>query len=153
MTDEPLYQAHGITGSILCWRDRVVIRKKGWPYGTKSDKSIPIRSIGAVQFKVPSMTSGFLQIAYSGSSESKGGVFNAAQDENTVMFVKKDLHAFQTVKGFIEFQQNKLNEPSAPAAAAAPASLADELTKLATLRDQGILTPDEFDAQKARLLG
>lgn len=41
-----------------------------------------------------------------------------------------------------------------PEAAAAPAvSLADELTKLAALRDQGILTDDEFAAQKAKLLG
>ena len=32
-------------------------------------------------------------------------------------------------------------------------SVADELTKLAVLRDKGILTPAEFDTQKARLLG
>jgi hypothetical protein len=32
-------------------------------------------------------------------------------------------------------------------------SIADELTKLAVLRDNGILTPTEFDTQKARLLG
>lgn len=31
-------------------------------------------------------------------------------------------------------------------------SLADELRKLAALRDEGILTPGEFEAQKARLL-
>ena len=35
----------------------------------------------------------------------------------------------------------------------ASASTADELTKLATLRDQGVLTSAEFDAQKAALLG
>lgn len=48
-----------------------------------------------------------------------------------------------------------------PSAAAAPApsavtpsavSIADELSKLAGLRDQGVLTDDEFAAQKARLL-
>jgi hypothetical protein len=31
-------------------------------------------------------------------------------------------------------------------------SIADELAKLAQLRDQGVLTPTEFEAQKARLL-
>ena len=30
---------------------------------------------------------------------------------------------------------------------------ADELTKLADLRDKGVLTDDEFNAQKAKLLG
>jgi hypothetical protein len=34
----------------------------------------------------------------------------------------------------------------------APASVADELAKLAELRDQGILSEDEFLAQKGRLL-
>ncbi|MFO7777140.1 MAG: SHOCT domain-containing protein [Nitriliruptoraceae bacterium] len=36
-------------------------------------------------------------------------------------------------------------------AAGAP-SPAEELTKLAELRDKGVLSPEEFDAQKARLL-
>ncbi|WP_406285470.1 SHOCT domain-containing protein [Streptomyces sp. NBC_00209] len=34
-----------------------------------------------------------------------------------------------------------------------PSSGADELTKLAGLREAGILTPEEFDAQKSRILG
>ena len=37
-------------------------------------------------------------------------------------------------------------------AAATPASAAEELSKLASLRDQGVLTEAEFDAQKAKLL-
>jgi hypothetical protein len=31
--------------------------------------------------------------------------------------------------------------------------VADELLKLAHLRDQGLLTPDQYEQQKARLLG
>ena len=34
----------------------------------------------------------------------------------------------------------------------APTSTADELAKLARLRDEGVLSPEEFAAQKARLL-
>ena len=37
-------------------------------------------------------------------------------------------------------------------AAAGTAGPAEELTKLATLRDQGVLTDDEFQAQKQKLL-
>ena len=44
--------------------------------------------------------------------------------------------------------------PSAAAAPAAPAGdLVEQLTKLAALRDAGVLTPAEFETQKARLLG
>src|SRR4029077_1930102 len=42
--------------------------------------------------------------------------------------------------------------PAAPAAAAAP-SVIDQLTQLASLRDAGVLTEGEFNAQKAKLLG
>ena len=41
---------------------------------------------------------------------------------------------------------------AAPQEPVAPASVADELAKLAELRDQGILSEDEFLAQKGRLL-
>jgi len=58
-------------------------------------------------------------------------------------------------------QQNKYaqEEQVAPApAAAAPAEAAEpdymaELEQLAKLRDQGILSPEEFEAKKAQILG
>jgi hypothetical protein len=39
-----------------------------------------------------------------------------------------------------------------PATTAPPASVADELTKLMKLKDEGVLTQSEFEAQKAKLL-
>jgi Short C-terminal domain/Phospholipase_D-nuclease N-terminal len=38
------------------------------------------------------------------------------------------------------------------AAASSPASTADQLTKLADLRDRGVITPEEFDREKAKVL-
>ena len=56
-----------------------------------------------------------------------------------------------------------INEGSSPAPAAAPApqapapastnSVADELEKLANLRNQGLITDEDFDAAKKKLLG
>lgn len=43
--------------------------------------------------------------------------------------------------------------PVPPAGAAAPVDVADQLRKLAELRDQGILSEDEFTMQKQKLLG
>lgn len=43
--------------------------------------------------------------------------------------------------------------PSAPAVEDAAASTADELLKLASLRDQGVITDAEFQAKKSQLLG
>jgi len=38
------------------------------------------------------------------------------------------------------------------AAASAPANTADQLTKLADLRDRGVITPQEFESEKAKVL-
>ena len=43
--------------------------------------------------------------------------------------------------------------PEAPASSGPPVDVADQLRKLASLRDEGILSDEEFAAQKARLLG
>jgi hypothetical protein len=44
------------------------------------------------------------------------------------------------------------NRPEASAAPAAQVSVADELMKLAQLRDAGVLSPEEFEVQKARVI-
>ena len=49
-------------------------------------------------------------------------------------------------------QQQYAQEPPPPAAAAAPVDPIEQLTKLAQLRDSGVLTDEEFQAQKAKIL-
>ncbi|MCY7285046.1 MAG: DUF4429 domain-containing protein, partial [Cyanobacteria bacterium CAN_BIN43] len=100
MTDESLqvrpteidrnlcYQANGSNGQIRLTRNRVIISRKGfWGFvsqGLAGEKEIPINRITAVQFKrSDSYTKGYLQFSIPGGLESKGGVFNAASDENT----------------------------------------------------------------------
>ncbi len=52
-------------------------------------------------------------------------------------------------------QESAQQAPAAPAqAAAAPADdMTSQLEKLAALKDQGILTQEEFDAKKRQILG
>lgn len=55
-----------------------------------------------------------------------------------------------------EQQQYAQQAPPPPAAAPAPAgetSVIDQLKELGALKEQGILTEEEFAAQKAKLLG
>ena len=53
-----------------------------------------------------------------------------------------------------QYQQQQYQQPAyaAPAAAPAPDIPIEQLQRLAELRDQGILTDAEFEAQKAKLL-
>lgn len=116
--------------------------------GSRGEKSIPIKSITAIQFKDPSLTAGYIQFAYSGSSESKGGVFDAVKDENTVLFAKKEL---KQAKELVDLIESKRHASSAPQTTAI--SSADEILKMKELLDAGVLTQDEFDAKKKQLLG
>lgn len=150
---DPIVLAQGITGSLEFHRDRLVLKKKGWPYGHKSEKTIPLRSVSAIQMKEPGLTPGYIQIIFSGSAEKAGAYFSAAQDENSITFLAKQKGPFLQIKDYAEAQIAKASAPVAAVVNAAPTSLADELTKLASLRDQGILTAEEFSAQKTKLLG
>jgi hypothetical protein len=67
---------------------------------------------------------------------------------------EKQIQATKVKQGAeLQRQQHLQDQTSAIAAAVRrPVSVADELKKLADLRDSGVLSGDEFEAQKARLL-
>jgi hypothetical protein len=75
----------------------------------------------------------------------------AAGDRTRFHMIPKDL--VENLVKVIRERMAASSQPSQPATAPGGASVADELLKLASLRDSGILTPEEFDAQKAKLIG
>ena len=52
-----------------------------------------------------------------------------------------------------EQEQQMQQAPQAPAAGAGQVDYTAELEKLAKLRDEGVITPDDFEAKKKQLLG
>jgi hypothetical protein len=116
------------------------------PQRGRGDKEIPISSVTAVQLKpVGWATSGYIQFAYSGSTESKGGVFNAVKDENTVMFDKKQQPRFEELKNRILEAQSAGTTTSTP-------TKAQEIRELSKLLEDGIISEEEFAAAKRRVL-
>lgn len=99
--------AKGIGGQITLTPKRVIISRSGIAskaiHGYKGDKEIPLKNITAVQFKLPgSVANGYIQFSILGSIESKGGAFDAAGDENSVMFTKNQESDFKEVKRYID---------------------------------------------------
>jgi hypothetical protein len=134
----------GMTKSVLVEEDAITISYRALYHGFKGDKRIPYNSITAVQWReAGSWLCGYMQLSIKGAMEWHGPI---NQDENAIDFDRKsdDFHPLR------DFIQSKI-AGSNPAQA--QSSLADELAKLAQLRDQGILTDDEFASQKAKLLG
>jgi hypothetical protein len=130
------------------------IRRKGFlnmsNHGLDGEKTIDINNMTGVQFKEAGLTSGFIQFIVKGSSESKGGVFAAARDENSILFIKKEQKMAEEIKVYVE---NILANKNTSFTSIQPLSDADELKKFADLRDAGIITEEEFNAKKKQILG
>jgi hypothetical protein len=146
-------EAKGVNGQLSFDGSTVVIRREGF-FGRathgRSDKALSVKSIGAVQFKpANALVNGHIQFSVSGESSKHSVGFgksqDAAKDENAVIFTKKQAPDFEAIRDAVREAQAHGGIAPAPDAA-------DQLAKLAALRDQGILTDEEFTAKKAQLL-
>lgn len=128
------------------------IKRKGvlafMTQGLKGDKEILVSQISSIQFKKADFfTNGYIQFAFIGGREAKGGLFQGTQDENTVMFRASQQADFEKLRD--ELQRRIASVAAVPM----PPSALDELEKLASLRDKGIVSDEEFQQKKKQLLG
>ncbi len=70
--------------------------------GLDGEKAILLSELTAYQLKEPGKTVGYLQLIFPGSMDTKGGVFDAVKDENTITFTKEDKMKMFEVKSLIE---------------------------------------------------
>ena len=146
-----MLEAKGINGNVIINGDKLTIQRKGFrsfiTQGLKGDKDIYLNQISSIQLKKAGLlTNGYIQFAFLGGHESKGGLFNAVQDENTVMFNSKQQRAFESIKSEVDNYLSTQHHP-------AQQTGISDLEKLAILRDKGIITEGEFLAKKKQILG
>jgi hypothetical protein len=144
----------GYNGTLILTDTGVIIKRgaKGFLLGggmLRGDKTIPYSSIVAVQLKKAGMTAGYIQLTLKGGSEAKSGLFQSAIDENSINFHSafggNNNELFTEAKTLIEEKINSVGVPKS--------SGLDELEKLATLKEKGIINEEEFNAKKKQLLG
>lgn len=121
--------------------------------GALGGKKINYTDLTSVQFREPSgMTVGFIQFAYPGSVESKGGIVDMINDENSIPIQPTMVAEAREVVNYIETRKAELkNAPQGTVIQ--QASGADELKKFKELLDMGVITQEEFDAKKKQILG
>lgn len=151
---EPL-KANGFNGQLSFDGATVIITREGFRARSmhgRSEKTLPLKSIGAVQFKpATSLISGWIQFSVAGEVSQKrigvGRSHDASTDENAVIFQKKQMAEFEAIRDAVRAAQTAGDSP----APAAP-NITEQLAKLAQLHDAGVLTDDEFAAKKTQLL-
>ncbi len=151
-------EAAGVNGQLEFEGAWLTINRKGrmarMTIG-KGTKRIPVASITSVQLKPAGMgVRGFIQFSFAGGNESRSRFgkqsVDAAKDENSVLFTKKQQPAFEELQAAVE---EAIQGPHPATAVPQASSTADEIGKLAALRDAGAISEEEFAAHKAKLLG
>lgn len=149
------FEMVGVQDTLRVFRDRISIAPRGvlgfLNKGLLGTKEIPYRSITAIQAKEAGpMLNGFLQFSISGGSGGKDGFLATVSEENTFRFRGSENNALAAqIKGFIQYEIDRLH--SAQQTSRVP-SISEELSRLAALRSEGILSDDEFSLLKKRLL-
>ena len=155
MSNQKDKEYKGYNGTLILTNMGVIIKRgvKGFLLGggmLRGEKTIPYSSIVAVQLKKAGMTAGYIQLTLKGGSEAKSGLFQSTTDENSINFHSafggNNNELFSEAKKLIEERVNAVNSP-------AKNSELDDLEKLATLREKGIITEEEFNAKKSKILG
>ena len=140
-----------LTSYFVVTSDRI-IHREGWI--AKHSMEIPLEAINDVRFRqtVFERMIGAGTLIVQSASESGREEFRAIRKPEAVQ---------KTIYHQGELNQKRMFQPAAPAAAVpqAPAtpptapSTVTELERLADLRARGVLTEEEFQAQKAKILG
>jgi predicted nucleic acid-binding Zn-ribbon protein len=135
--------------------DTITITKRGLANalasGMNGARTIQISSITAVQMKPAGMiTPGYILFSYAGSKPFMGGVWEATQDPDTFLF-GEDLSG-EVAEFKAKVEKKMRDSKQAASSNNASGSITDELRKLAEFKQQGILSQEEFDAAKKKLL-
>ena len=135
--------------------NNIIIRRRGVAHamaaGLTGERMIPISTLTAIQLKPGAWWSpGFILFSYAGSKPFMGGIIEATQDPDAFIFQKELNDEVSMFKAKVEkiLRDSKQATP----ASNSPPALTDEIRKLAELKQQGILSQEEFDAAKRKLL-
>jgi uncharacterized membrane protein YdbT with pleckstrin-like domain len=128
------------TSEFVVTSDRVIHRQG---FIAKRSMEIPLEAINDVRFE-----QGMFERAIGAGSL----VIESASEfgRNVFRDIRKPEEVQKTIYREGEHNQQRMRGALPPAAAPSTAS---ELERLADLRDRGVLTPREFEEQKARILG
>ena len=147
--------AKGSNGVITIDGDWLTIDRKGFRRARHltGDRRIPLASITAVQLQYARVfTDGFIRftVAGSGSAEFRGGLQNAMRDENAVTYRRRHAKGFNIIRAAVE-QYISTHHAGTRSGASEP-DIPEQIKKLGELRDQKLITDEEFEAKKAQLL-
>ncbi len=162
---EIIAQFKGQNGIIIVYEDSIVISRKSFggfisQGGSSGDRRYFYKDITTIEYKKPTlMGNGYYKIIVQGTTETNakvgllGSSLQSAQDQNTVIlraFSKKVGEETDRIYQIImqKLSDSKKEKETIPSGS----SKMDELKKLGELKASGILTEEEFQIEKDKIL-
>jgi hypothetical protein len=158
---EVLSELKGQNGILYICEEYIEISRKSFggfiSQGGKGNRKFYYSDINSIEYKTPTLLgNGYFKVIAGGTQDidAKVGIIsssmNSMKDPNTVILRAFKKAVSQKCNEAYEIAMNQLksNKSSTPAAT----SNLDELKKLGELLSSGVLTQDEFNQEKRKLL-
>jgi len=147
-------EVKGYSGTVVFDGQSITITRKGLGRVTigKGQIRIPISSATAVGWKPAGpVVNGYIHFSMLGGTDKRPKfgrqTKDIGHDENSVIFYRRQMKEFEQLREAVEASiQRGTQQPGTVA------SVPEQIAQLAALRDQGILTEEEFSAKKTSLL-
>ena len=125
------------------------IANNTWEAIDTVDLRIPLDVITVINYKDSGMYKGYLEFIYSGFNVRPRDIIKHLQENIVTFNTKEESEIFFSFKEIVEERIKELKNQNKNK----NLSIADEIKKLADLKNQGILTEEEFLQQKNKLMG
>jgi hypothetical protein len=158
--EDLLMELKGHNGQLELYKDKVIIKRKGFfaklYFGfVKGDKTIYLNRISGIKLKECGLWMGYIQFILPGNIETTRESINGIQnDENTVTFGLcpfnrgKYNNLAKKIKLEIENRIINYSQPVIDSNSYGP----DIIRKYKQLCDDGIITKEEYEAKKKKIL-
>jgi hypothetical protein len=153
-------------GRVLkVFEDYVVLTQKGVrgfiARGLAGEKVIFYKDISSVQFKNCGWMAGYMEFVFAGSGDKTGGIMDGVTNENRFSFGRPTIGAAKKLAQEMaivnDFILNKIRDYKSTHATNSQNTISqpdiiNQIKQLSDLKDQGILSEEEFDTKKQELL-
>lgn len=146
--DNAVMFAEGASGHVILFNNKIRILRENislvqkMNHLTAGEKEIPLENITSIQFREPgAATKGYIQFGQSGYDESDDGLFDAADDENSVMFVHEQTDDFKKLRRKIEELKSESVEQDTK-------SIDDAMQTLRQKYAEGEISEEEYEKRK-----
>jgi hypothetical protein len=167
MESTELISLKATNGIIYVYEDRVVISRKSVmgfvTQGIRGDRTFHYEDISSIDYKRPSLlANGYLQVIIAGTPHTNARVGllassrESAADANTVIlraFNRETPQIADEIYNLILSKMAEARKRSSSFTTSESVSTTDEIRKYKALLDEGIISQEEFDTKKKKLLG